>query len=48
MGVMPRQASREQRDEFVEKFKRSCLRAYARALVESRKTFAVEVLRRYV
>ena len=43
MGRYARQASPEQRDQFVEKFKRSLFESYAQTLVESR-NFRIEVL----
>ena len=43
MGRYARQASPEQRDQFVEKFKRSLFESYAQALLESR-NFRIEVL----
>jgi phospholipid transport system substrate-binding protein len=43
MGRYARQASPEQRDQFVEKFKRSLFESYAQALVETR-NFRIEVL----
>lgn len=43
MGRYARQASPEQRDQFVEKFKRSLFESYAQALVESR-NFRIDVL----
>jgi phospholipid transport system substrate-binding protein len=43
MGRYARQASPEQRDQFVTKFKRSLFESYAQALVETR-NFRIEVL----
>lgn len=42
MGRYARQATKAQRDEFVEKFKRSLFDSYAQALVETR-NFSIEV-----